>query len=138
MRASVKVVGMKAGGREHIAAHVREGDPVLLVPEPDNPHDRFAIRVYTTPRATLNGEVVSSILDPAGIGAVSDEDRTLLMDRQAGYVPRDVACQIDLPAGGIVGYVSGVRWHPPEYDQYGREREPRVAGFDVTAEWPRR
>lgn len=128
-----KVVGMVAGGRQHIVAQTREGDPVLLVPEPDNPHDRHAIAVYTAPRRVLREPVVSSIKDTVEhLGLVDDDDRALLIDRQAGYVPAAVARQLKLPAQGIVGYVSSVRWAPPEYDATGREHEPRVAGFDVT------
>jgi hypothetical protein len=127
----VKVVGMVAGGRQHVVAHTRESDPVLLLPEPDNPYDSHAIAVHTAPRAVLVGEVVSSIKDPAHVGSLDDEDRQLLADRQAGYLPRDVAARLTLPPTGVVGYVSRVRWAPPEYDATGNEREPRVAGFDV-------
>lgn len=125
---------MVAGGRGHIVAHVAEGDPVLLVPEPANKFDRHAIAVYTAPRAALVDPVVSSVADPvARQGMISDEDRRLLMDRQAGYVPKDVARQLEIPPQGIVGWVSAVRWHPPEYDRTGTKAEPRVAGFDATA-----
>lgn len=134
MKAATKVVGMKAGGREHVVAHVREGDPVLLVPEPTNAYDPHAIAVYTAPRATLVDPVVSSVNDSIEhVGIVSEEDRRLLMDRQAGYVPKDLARQLDVPPQGIVGWVSQVRWHPPEYDRRGKQMDPRPAGFDATA-----
>lgn len=132
MIVTVKVVGMVAGGRQHVVAHTREGDPVLLIPELDNAYDPNAIAVYTAPRAVLVGDVVSSIKDPRHLGTLDEEDRRLLIDRQAGYVPAEVAKQLRLDLGGVVGYVSRVRWAPPEYDARGREREPRVAGFDVT------
>ena len=133
MKAATKVVGMKAGGREHVVAHVREGDPVLLVPEPTNQFDRHAIAVYTAPRAALVDPVVSSVNDPEHVGEISDGDRRLLMDRQAGYVPKELARQLDVPTEGIVGWVSQVRWHPPEYDRHGKQMDPRPAGFDATA-----
>jgi hypothetical protein len=135
--AAVKVVGMVAGHREHIVAGVVTGDPVLLVPEPDNPYDPHAIAVHVAPRASLSGPVVSSIRDADGIGVVTAEDRRMMMDRQAGYVPRGFAATVRLPADGIVGYVSEVRWAPLEYDPSGRPLPQRVAGFDVTARWPR-
>lgn len=139
MKAASKVVGMKAGGREHIVAHSREGDPVLLVPEPTNRFDPNAIAVYTAPRAALRHPVVSSVNDGVEhVGMVDEEDRLLLMDRQAGYIPKELASQLDLPPQGIVGWVSQVRWHPPEIDRKGQPAEPRVAGFDVTAWFTRR
>lgn len=135
MRANIKVVGMKAGGREHVVAHVSTGDPVLLVPEPTNPHDPNAIAVYTAPRGTLQqpDALVSSITDEDRVGHVAAEDRVLLMDRQAGYVPRTLAAEMTLPPDGIVGYVSQVRFTPPEYDRDGKRAPARVAGFDVAA-----
>lgn len=134
MRAATKVVGMVAGGRGHIVAHISEGDPVLLVPEPTNKFDRHAIAVYTAPRAALVDPVVSSVNDQVEhVGMISEEDRRLLMDRQAGYVPKDVARQLEIPPTGVVGWVSAVRWHPPEYDRTGKQMDPRPAGFDATA-----
>jgi hypothetical protein len=142
MNAASKVVGMRAGGREHIVATVAHSDPVLLVPEPDNPHDPHAIAVYTAPRSALSDPVVSSVKD-GRYGVVSDRDRRVLMDRQAGYLPRGFAATLRLPADGVVGYVSAVRYAPPEYVQNPavagdfEPSPPRVAGFDVTARWPR-
>lgn len=141
MRAATKVVGMVAGGRQHVVAHVREGDPALLVPEPTNPYDRHAIAVFTAPRHVIRQPdvLVSSVADPDHVGNVAGEDRQLLMDRQAGYVPREVAKRLALPPGGVVGYVSAVRFAPPECDGRGQVieyDEPRVAGFDVTAWLP--
>lgn len=134
MRAATKVVGMKAGGREHIVAHVSEGDPVLLVPEPTNQFDPHAVAVYTAPRWSLTDPVVSSVNDGVEhVGMISDEDRRLLMDRQAGYVPKDLARQLDIPPTGIVGWISQIRWHPPDYDRNGQQAKARPAGFDVTA-----
>lgn len=138
MKATVRVVGMKAGGRQHVVAYVGRGDPVLLVPEPTNPHDRHAIAVYTAQRAALlhPDRLVSSLRDPDRIGHLDPADRALLLDRQAGYLPRDVAATLRLPPGGIVGYVSHVRHEPPTYDRSGRETPPTPAGFDVTADFP--
>lgn len=134
--ATCKVVGMVAGGRQHIVASVGLDDPVLLIPEPDNAYDPNAVAVYTAPRtALLHPEaLVSSLRDPAGGGTVHERDRALLIDRQAGYLPRDLAARLDLPAKGIVGYVAEVRWAPTEYDRQGRPTEPRPAGFDVVAD----
>lgn len=138
MRAAVRVVGMRAGGREHVVAHVREGDPVLVVPEPDNPHDPHAIAVYTAPRRSLlyPHALTSSVTCPDRVGTVDDYDRLLLMDRQAGYLPADVAATLQLPASGIVGWVSTVRNGPPAYNRFGAELPPTPAGFDVTCWWP--
>jgi hypothetical protein len=137
--ASVKVVGMVAGHREHVVAHVTTLDPVLLVPQPDNPYDPNAVAVYVAPRHALIDldDLTSSLRDPDGVGRISDADRALLMDRQAGYIPRAFAATVRLPERGIVGYVSEVRWAPLEYDDNGRPLPQRVAGFDVTARWPR-
>lgn len=134
--ATCKVVGMVAGGRQHVVAYVAVNDPVLLLPEPDNPHDGNAVAVYTAPRTVLlHPEVlVSSLRDPAGGGTIHPLDRSLLIDRQAGYLPRDLAARLTLPAEGIVGYVAEVRWAPTEYDREGRPTEPRPAGFDVVAD----
>ena len=138
MKAAVRVVGMKAGGRQHVVAYVNLHDPVLLVPQPDNPHDRHAIAVYTAQRRALlyPDLLVSSLTDPMGVGQIHSDDRALLMDRQAGYLPRDVAATLRLPADGLVGYVSAVRYEPPTYDRHGRQDPPTPAGFDVTANFP--
>lgn len=131
MKATVKVVGMVAGGREHIVYHASEGDPALLVPEPDNAHDPNAIAVYTAPRTTLRD---STFLPDEDRWEVGPEDRTLLLDRQAGYIPAAVAARLSLPADGIVAAISTVRFAPPEYDPHGRQRDPRVVGIDVTGD----
>lgn len=140
LRAAVKLVGQRAGGREHIVAHARKGDPVLILPEPDNPHDANAIAIYTAPRSSLQHPeaLVSSVTDPDSGGTIHPEDRLLLTDRQAGYVPRTVNERFAVPPEGLIGFVSEIRWAPPDYDEHGREREPVVAGFDITAEWPTR
>lgn len=137
MRATSRVVGMVAGGREHIVARVQHGDPVLLLPEPDNPYDRHAVAVYTTPRQLLAEPVVSSVKSPPA-GTISAQDRRTMLDRQAGYLPRDVAARLDLPRTGAVGWVSQVRYAPAEtrFDHHGNTvptDDPRPAGFDVTA-----
>jgi hypothetical protein len=143
MKAAVKVVGQVAGGREHVVAYAFTNDPVLLVPEPDNAYDPNAVAVYTAPRAHLQDPdlLVSCFTDPAGVGSVSKADRWLLMDRQAGYLPREFAARVQLPPEGIVGFISQLRYAPPEYVQTAaayRQAEPRVAGFDVTADFPLR
>jgi len=140
VKAAIRIVGMVAGGREHLAAGVDVGDPALLVPEPDNPHDPNAVRVHIAPFEALRQpyRVSSSITDPDRVGSIDDEDLPLLLERHVGYVPRDFAAQLEVPAGGIVGYVSRIRHAPPEYLSGGRPAPPRVVGFDVTAWWPMR
>lgn len=137
VKAAVKVVGMVAGGREDAVAKTMLGDVALVVPEPDNPYDANAAAVYVVWRATLNepDAIMSSVRDPAGVGYVGESDREAAL--QVGYVPRQFAATLDLPAGGIVGWVSDVRYAPPEYDRFGRELDHRIAGLDVTASWPR-
>jgi hypothetical protein len=135
----VKLVGQVAGGREHIVAQASHGDPVLLVPEPTNEYDPNAVAVFTMPRTALEHPEVlhSSLRDPAGVGIIHDDDRRTMMDRQAGYLPRDFAVRLSLPPEGVVGFVSEIRHAPTEvvYDRNGRESiaPPRVAGFDITA-----
>lgn len=124
MNASYAVVGMKAGGREHIVTHIAEGDPVLLVPQPDNEYDPNAVAVYTAP----SGALTDSQWQPSG-WEIGPSDRRLLMDRQAGYLPRNVAARVALPPGGAVGTVHTVRFHPDT---------GAPAGFDVLADLPRR
>lgn len=135
-----RLVGQVAGGREHIVARAHVDDPVLLVPEPDNPHDPHAVAVYHAPRAALlNPKVLrSSVKDPDGVGHVDPTDRLLFLDRQAGYLPREVAAAIrPLPEGGIVGVVWNVRHAPTEWtidqDGYPEPLPPKVAGFDIAA-----
>lgn len=138
--ATVKLVGQKAGGREHIVATAGYGDPVLLLPEPDNPHDPNAIAVHTAPRHTIihPDELRSSLTDPDAVGHLSADDRRMILDRQAGYVGRNVAARLALPPDGIVGFVSEIRYAPTDYDLYGEPRhEPVVAGFDVAADLTR-
>lgn len=122
--ASIAVVGMVAGGRMHIVQTVDVGDPVLLVHEPDNEYDPNAVAVHTAPAATLEtewrGEHAASLL--------SDADRRLLMDRQAGYLPRGVAAKLWLPEKGVLTEVGYVRHHPDT-------GEP--AGFDVLLDYAR-
>lgn len=137
VRAAVKVVGMVAGGRTDAVAKTMLGDIALIVPEPDNPYDANAAAVHIVWRATLNEPdvIVSSVRDPDGVGYVGESDRQAAL--QVGYVPRQFAATLDLPPGGIVGWVSDVRYAPIEYDRFGRELDRRTAGLDVTALWPR-
>lgn len=123
MQASVAVVGMRAGGREHVVAHVATGDPVLVVPEPDNPHDPNALAVHTTPASALR----DSQWTEHG-WALGPEDRRTMMDRQAGYVPAKLAARLQLPVDGLTGEVGTVRYDPDT---------GTPAGFDVVADWPR-
>lgn len=138
MQATVRVVGMVAGGRQHVVADVGISDPVLLLPEPANPHDQHAIAVHTMPRRLiLHPEALtSSLTDPARVGTIHPEDRMLIVDRQAGYVPRDVAAQLRLPAEGIVGFVAWIRHAPNDYGPDGVPLPAKPAGFDVCAWWP--
>lgn len=135
----IAVVGMKAGGRQHVAAYVRTGDVAVLMPEPSNPFDENAIAVYVAPRDALrnppdrNGEyarrgITGDDLDPT--------DRALLLDRQVGYLPAGVACRLAhlIPNGGLVVRVTDVRWHPDETVDGYRV----VAGLDVEAPKPPR
>lgn len=134
---AVKVVGMRAGGRETIVSVVDTGDPALLIPEPDNPHDPNAVAVWVAPTIILAApdELQSSARDPDGVGRVAPDDRSKF--QQAGYIPRDIAAGLDLPPFGIVGWVCHVRWAPPEYGPDGQRAYRRVAGFDVAARWER-
>lgn len=137
MLATVRVVGMKAGDREDVAAAAGEADPVLLLPEPDNPVDSRAVAVWTCPRAILAApdELVSSARDPElRIGRIPIDDRAKLA--HAGYLPADVAAGLALPGNGIVGWVARIRWAPPEYEPDGSPAPRRVAGFDVAAYLP--
>jgi len=123
---AIAVVGQVAGQRTHVVAQTSEGDPVLLVPEPDNPHDPFAVAVYTAPAGALRHPVVFSADDDLGkFGFVHDEDRLLLMDRQAGYISRTLAARMMMPPTGMVGRVSQVRFTP--------DTKERI-GFDVEVE----
>lgn len=138
MKATVRVVGMKAGRREHAVAGVCEHDPVLLIPEPDNPYDSDAVRVMVAPARLLRrrDELISSVEDPDGLGWVHPSDRRLF--RQVGYLPAAVAATLALPAAGVVGWVSRTRDAPDEYDAAGRALPTRTAGCDVTANLTRR
>lgn len=136
MIANVKLVGQVAGEREHIVAHSSIGDPVLAVPEPTNAYDRNAIAVYTAPIGTLAHDIVSSTTDEErGVGTIHPNDRRLMMDRQAGYVPAGLASRLDLPAEGLVGYITEVRYKPNE-DAYNKSTntvkvvDDVVIGFD--------
>lgn len=64
----LRVVGVSFGNRQAVLNEVNVGDPLRLVPEPDNPFDRNAVRVETT-----SGELV-------------------------GYVPRDLAPALNASA----------------------------------------
>lgn len=138
MRASSRVVGMVAGERQHVVSQISTHDPVLLKPEPTNQHDPHAIAVYTAPRRTLMhpDDLVSSVADPPG--KMHPEDLALILDRQAGYIPKELAARLDLPLDGIVGWISTVRYKPPD-DRITRagqsisEGDYTPAGFDVTA-----
>lgn len=133
-----RVVGMRAGSRSHILAKLSALDPVLLVPEPDNPYDRHAIAVYHAPASAMNGTVLSSVKDVDRRGHVTDTDRQTLLSRHAGYLPRAVAEKHLLPDGGIVGWVSAVRYPPEEQwvtdDGSIVKRVSMIpAGFDVAS-----
>jgi hypothetical protein len=129
---------MVAGGREHIVSQIEQGDPVLLKPEPTNRYDPHAVAVYTAPRRTLlhPDELVSSVTSPPG--RIHADDLVLVLDRQAGYIPKELAGRLDLPADGVVGWISTVRYKPPE-DRIRHDGRSVTAGghtpagFDVTA-----
>lgn len=133
-----RVVGMRAGSRTHVLARLSALDPVLLITEPDNAHDRYAIAVYHAPAALMTGDVLSSVKDPHNTGHVNDTDRETLLARHAGYVPREAAAQYRLPVQGLVGWVSAVRYPPEEQwvtdDGSVIKRVSLIpAGFDVAA-----
>jgi len=138
----VKLVGQVAGGRELIVAKANGGDPVLLIPEPDNPFDRHAVAVYHAPRSALSNplSLVSSVKDPAGVGHVHPDDRPQFL--QAGYLPREFAATIDppLPEDGIVGIVDVIRHGPEDWtiDPHGDlvPLPAKVIGFDIRANIP--
>lgn len=46
MRSNYAVAGGVAGRRHHVLATVKPGDQVLFVPEPENPHDPYAVAVW--------------------------------------------------------------------------------------------
>lgn len=131
---AIKIVGMKAGGREHIVKDCRINHPALLVPEPANRYDPHAIAVYTAPTEMLASPevMVSSVTANDHVGFLTSEDRALLMSRQVGYVPKDMAAKLKLPKTGLVGYVSNVRVAPTEYLRDGSLAPETVAGIDVT------
>lgn len=138
MRTVSRVVGMVAGQRQHIVSQIEQGDPVLLKPEPTNQYDSNAIAVYTAPRRVLMhpDALVSSVTDPPG--EIHPEDLALILDRQAGYLPKELAARLDLPADGVIGWVSAVRYRPPDdrIDGAGNSHQindPHPVGFDVTA-----
>lgn len=139
MKATTKVVGMVAGERQHVVAEVSEGDPVLLKPEPSNSHDPNAVAVYTMPWRHLTGPVISSVNDHAGrVGSINGNDRITMLAGQAGYLPKELAARIDLPADGVVGWVATVRYKPANdwIDSQGHshsQTSKTPAGFDVTA-----
>lgn len=122
MKAIVKVVGMVAGERQHVVSQVSEGDPVLLLPEPTNQFDPQAVAVFTAPAGAIL------------MGIDSPSDRALLLDRQAGYLPRDVAARlsVSMPASGVAATIHAVRYHPS-----GHPDHHVPAGFDVLVEVPR-
>jgi len=131
-----RVVGMQAGSRTYLLANLQMKDPVLLMPEPDNPYDPFAIAVFHAPQSSMTGPIVSSAKADDKRGSITDTDRSLLLSRHAGYLPRAVAEQYLLPDGGIVGWVSAVRYPPEEQwltdDGSVVKRVSLVpAGFDV-------
>ena len=120
MKITTAVVGMKAGEREHVVDTVSLGDPVLLVPEPDNDYDPNAVRVFTIPKDAARDSTWE------GGWIIGPQDRTWMMDRQAGYVPADVAARLDLPPDGVTGEVVHVRYF---------DNAPK--GFDVQFDAPR-
>lgn len=135
----VAVVGMKAGGRQHVAAYVRIGDVALLMPEPTNPYDPNAVAVYVAPRGALrNPPDVDGTYARSGIGAdrLDPTDRALLLDRQVGYLPAAVSERVaaTIANDGLVTRVTDVRWHPDETVDGHRV----VAGLDVEAPRPPR
>jgi len=133
-----RVVGMRAGTRTHLLANLQVKDPVLLVPEPDNPYDPNAVAVFHAPQSQMTGTVVSSVKADDRRGHVNDTDRALLMSRHTGYLPRLDAERYRLPDTGIVGWVAVVRYPPEEQwvtdDGSIVKRVSMIpAGFDVSS-----
>lgn len=132
---AIRIVGMQAGGRQHIVKDCRIKHPAMLIPEPDNAYDPNAIAVYSTPTHLLTepGLIVSSVADPDRVGSISKTDRETMLERQVGYVPKEIAARLNLPVRGVVGWVSNVRVAPPEYLLDGSLSPEVVVGLDVTA-----
>lgn len=80
---SVRVVGVSFDRRQAAVMRLRPGDPVMLVKEPDNAHDKNAIMVMSVPpeESTL-GDAMERRDAPPGL-------QTLGL--QLGYIPRDLA-----------------------------------------------
>lgn len=129
---TARVVGMVAGGRQHIVAYLAWDDPVLLIPEPGNPYDPNAVAVWVAPAHWVTHPVVSSVTDPEHVGQVHPDDRGSF--EQVGYLARDLAGTLALPSAALVGWVCHIR-HKPDttYDRLGRPDPRVVAGIDVAA-----
>lgn len=103
---TVKVVGMRAGSRERVINEVYLGQPVTLIPDPENPFDANAIEVHLGPPS------------------IEHDEHT-----QIGFLPKEVAAQFKLP-GPVAGLVSNVRFPPPNVS----DSDPsKPIGCDVSA-----
>lgn len=50
MKALYMIVGMKHRDADAFVKSLRDGEPLKLIREPDNPHDHFAIQVWAQQR----------------------------------------------------------------------------------------
>lgn len=102
------VVGIRAGGREHEAAPVREGHDLLVIARPDHPIDPNAIGVYRVPGGSADAD------DGADTEAAIEEAG----DHLIGYLPADMVrywepIDVDLTGGGYaMGKATNVELGP--------------------------
>lgn len=94
MKSLVALVGMKHRGTEALVASLPRGEPLTLVREPTNPHDRWAVQVWA--RGVHVGFVKGSQVRPIAMAM----DRAAVKDPKTGDVELpDIAARLAIDGG---------------------------------------
>lgn len=99
------MAGARLGGRDRFIPHLRKGDSLELVREPDNPRDPFAVSIWTSNRRVLNAaKKVYTQLTPAEQSAFCKINGYLPNNPtriRVGYIPKNISrgVALDLDAG---------------------------------------
>ena len=104
VKSLVALVGMKHRGTEALVSSLPRGEPLTLVREPTNPHDRWAVQVWA--RGVHVGFVKGSQVRPIAMA----------MDRH-GPPPPDPKTMLSGYSLGAKLAIDGGRWPMVEIDE---------------------
>lgn len=81
MKSLVALVGMKHRGTEALVTSLPQGEPLMLIREPDNEHDSYAVQVWA--RGMMIGFIKGSQVKPVALAMDSAAARLGLPPKAA-------------------------------------------------------